>query len=70
MATESDPDDDTLVATLSDAEHAHNGVAALAELLAACPVGHQVTACLLLELVELVQANLSNAVDGLRAMAH
>lgn len=63
-----DPDDDTLCCTLADAEHAHDGMIALQELLGGCPREHQITAGPFLELVSLVNANLANAVDGLRAM--
>ena len=64
-----DDGDDTLCCTLADAEHAHDGMIALQELLGGCPHQHQITAGPFLELVALVNANLANAVDGLRTMA-
>lgn len=54
--------------TLADAESAQGSVAALMELLAGCPPGHQLTVAYFATLIEMVQCRLDNVVDGLRVV--
>ena len=59
------PDLDMHQALCADAEHAHQSIAALIEILRGCPPGYQITAGLVLGLIVSVKMNLDNVVDGL-----